>query len=195
MDLNCYITIDGAGIVDQEVCITNAEQPLRGLVDRIHADDHLQLFALPVPGFRQNSIDAAQTTNSSDDFIIYLTIEGTDYENIATEISNPCASIRNLVDGIVQGFNLPKMDNGGNPCKYLIGIQEFIDTADLFILCWSANAVKSDYVELERQRALKRAFPQVRPIEEAKLSIYPISIEPRAELPVDMKDLYSFDVV
>ncbi len=74
-------------------------------------------------------------------------------------------------------------------------IQEFIDTADLFILCWSANAAKSEYVELERQRALKRAFPQVRPIEDAKLSIYPISIEPRAELPADMKDIYNFEVI
>lgn len=73
-------------------------------------------------------------------------------------------------------------------------IQEFIDTADLFILCWSANAAKSDYVEMERKHALKRAFPQVQPIEKAELSIYPMSIEPRAELPADMKDIYNFEV-
>lgn len=76
-----------------------------------------------------------------------------------------------------------------------IKIQEFIDTADLFILCWSENAAKSDYVELERQRALKRAFPQVQPIEKAQLSVYPMSIEPRAELPIDMKDTYNFEVI
>lgn len=74
-------------------------------------------------------------------------------------------------------------------------IQEFIDTADLFILCWSENAAKSNYVELERKRALERAFPTVKPIEKAELTIYPISIEPRAELPVDMRDVYNFEMI
>ena len=74
-------------------------------------------------------------------------------------------------------------------------IQEFIDTADLFILCWSENAAKSNYVELERKRALERAFPNVKPIEKAMLTIYPMSIEPRAELPVDMRDIYNFEVI
>ena len=74
-------------------------------------------------------------------------------------------------------------------------IQEFIDTADLFILCWSENAAKSNYVELERKRALGRAFPSVKPIEKAMLTIYPMSIEPRAELPTDMRDIYNFEVI
>ena len=74
-------------------------------------------------------------------------------------------------------------------------IQEFIDTADLFILCWSANAAKSEYVELERRRALRRAFPQVQPIEKAELAIYPMSFEPRAELPADMIGNYNFEIV
>ncbi len=71
-------------------------------------------------------------------------------------------------------------------------IQEFIDTADLFILCWSKNAAKSDYVDLERKRALKRAFPQVKPLEKAPLHIYPLNIKPRTNLPDDMKDNYHF---
>ena len=71
-------------------------------------------------------------------------------------------------------------------------IKEYIDSADLFILCWSVNAAQSEYVELERQRALKRAYPNVMPFEDAPLSIYPMSIEPRAELPDDMRDTYNF---
>lgn len=71
-------------------------------------------------------------------------------------------------------------------------IKEFIDTADLFILCWSANAAQSEYVELERKRALKRAYPNILHFEETPLSIYPMSIEPRAELPDDMRDTFSF---
>ena len=65
-------------------------------------------------------------------------------------------------------------------------------SADLFILCWSENASKSEYVEKERMQALKRAFPQVKPQQAAKLSIYPMSIETRTELPTDMKDNYHF---
>lgn len=71
-------------------------------------------------------------------------------------------------------------------------IQDYINSADLFVLFWSENAAQSDYVQKERTQALERAFPQIRPQKEAKLSIYPMSIEPRAELPSDMKDNYHF---
>lgn len=71
-------------------------------------------------------------------------------------------------------------------------IQDYINSADLFILCWSENASKSEYVQKERLQALKRAFPQVQPENAAKLRIYPMNIEPRAELPIDMKNYYHF---
>lgn len=71
-------------------------------------------------------------------------------------------------------------------------IQDYINSADLFILCWSENASKSEYVQKERLQALERAFPQVKPEQEAKLRIYPMSIEPHAELPGDMKNFYHF---
>lgn len=71
-------------------------------------------------------------------------------------------------------------------------IKDYINSADLFILCWSENASKSDYVQKERLQALEHAFPQVKPEQAAKLRIYPMSIEPRAELPKDMKDNYHF---
>lgn len=71
-------------------------------------------------------------------------------------------------------------------------IQDYINSADLFVLFWSENAAQSEYVAKERQQALERAFPQVKPQQAAKLSIYPMSIEPRAELPCDMKDNYHF---
>lgn len=71
-------------------------------------------------------------------------------------------------------------------------IQDYINSADLFVLFWSENAAESEYVKKERTQALRRAFPQVRPQQAAKLSIYPMSIEPRAELPSDMKDNYHF---
>ena len=74
-------------------------------------------------------------------------------------------------------------------------IQDYINSADLFILCWSENASKSEYVKKERLQALERAFPQVQPELAAKLRIYPMSIEPRAELPADMRDNYHFEEI
>lgn len=74
-------------------------------------------------------------------------------------------------------------------------IQEYIDTADLFVLCWSVNAQKSKYVELERKRALERASKKINSTNQAELFIYPISIKPRADLPDDMKDTYNFEIV
>ena len=71
-------------------------------------------------------------------------------------------------------------------------IQDYINSADLFVLCWSENASNSDYVRKERLQALERAYPQVQPEKAAKLRIYPMSIEPRAELPIDMKNYYHF---
>ena len=71
-------------------------------------------------------------------------------------------------------------------------IQHYIDTADLFILCWSENASKSDYVKKELEQALMRAYPQIKPPQAAELAIYPMSIEPRAELPANMKEYYHF---
>jgi hypothetical protein len=68
-------------------------------------------------------------------------------------------------------------------------IQDYINSADLFILCWSENAAQSEYVKKERVLALERAYPKV---QDGKLSIYPMNIEPRAELPADMKEYYHF---
>ncbi|MDR0894193.1 MAG: TIR domain-containing protein [Prevotellaceae bacterium] len=69
-------------------------------------------------------------------------------------------------------------------------IFRYIDTADLFILCWSENAVKSEYVAKEKDRALKRAYPQC---DRNPIKIHPINIEPHAELPDDMKQIYHFE--
>ena len=73
-------------------------------------------------------------------------------------------------------------------------IFEYIDSADLFILCWSANAANSEYVGKERRRAMLRAYPQLSH-SEATLKIYPISIEPRTTLPDDMSGIYNFEEI
>lgn len=72
-------------------------------------------------------------------------------------------------------------------------ISDYINSADLFILCWSQNAAESDYVGLERSQALSIA-KNTDPIN-GTLTIHPISITPRAKLPNDMKDHYNFDKI
>ena len=72
-------------------------------------------------------------------------------------------------------------------------ISKFIQNADTFVLCWSENAAKSDYVEKERQEALALAYPQSKPREQAQLWILPYNIEPHAVPPADMIEHYHFD--
>ena len=73
-------------------------------------------------------------------------------------------------------------------------IFDYIDSSDLFVLCWSKNAAVSYYVAKEKGRALLRAYPQLSQ-RDATLKICPISIEPRADLPNDMKEVYNFVVI
>lgn len=77
---------------------------------------------------------------------------------------------------------------------YPIKIQQYIDSADLFVLCWSKNAAMSEYVTRERKQAMSHAFPQVC-MDKATITIHPISIEPRAEYPTDMNEAYHFEEV
>ena len=46
----------------------------------------------------------------------------------------------------------------------------------------------------EKGRALLKAYPQLSQ-RDATLKICPISIEPRADLPSDMKEVYNFEVI
>lgn len=73
-------------------------------------------------------------------------------------------------------------------------IYDYIDSSDLFVLCWSKNAESSEFVAKEKRHALQRAYPQ-KSYDVATLKICPISIEPRADLPNDMKGIYNFEVI
>ena len=73
-------------------------------------------------------------------------------------------------------------------------IYDYIDSSDLFILCWSKNAEDSEYVIKEKNRALLHAYPNIK-LEDATLTICPISIEPRADLPEDIKNVYNYEEI
>lgn len=66
-------------------------------------------------------------------------------------------------------------------------ILSYIENADLFVLCWSKNAAESEWVQIEREHALRL-------IRDGKtsLSIYPLCLRPEAPLPLDMSDKYNF---
>lgn len=66
-------------------------------------------------------------------------------------------------------------------------ILEYIDNADLFVLCWSKNAAESEWVQIERKHALDLIKKG-----NHRLSIYPLSMPPEAPLPEDMSDKYNF---
>ena len=56
-----------------------------------------------------------------DEFIVLLTIEGTELEEVEVKVTDPQKTIRDQINSIVQVFKLPKLDNGGNPIQYLLG--------------------------------------------------------------------------
>lgn len=56
-----------------------------------------------------------------DEFIVNLSIDGTSYEEVEVKITDPHKTIRDLINSIVRKFELPKLDNGGNPIQYLLG--------------------------------------------------------------------------
>lgn len=56
-----------------------------------------------------------------DEFIVNLTIDGTSFEEVEVKVTDPNKTIRDQISSIVQVFELPKIDNGGNPIQYLLG--------------------------------------------------------------------------
>lgn len=56
-----------------------------------------------------------------DEFVITLTIEGTEYEEVEVKVTDPNKTIRDQIASIVSVFELPKMDGGGNPITYQLG--------------------------------------------------------------------------
>lgn len=75
--------------------------------------------------------------------------------------------------------------------EYPDQILDYIDHADLFVLCWSENAANSQWVGIEKKRALDRYQRE----SGSRLRLYPISIKPSADLPNDMRDRFHFGVV
>lgn len=74
-------------------------------------------------------------------------------------------------------------------------IMNNIDESDLFLLLWSENAAKSDYVEKEYLHAMQRAYPQVQPRQKASIVIKPYIIDPLADPPPMLKDIYNFSSI
>lgn len=56
-----------------------------------------------------------------DEFIVLLTIDGTEFDEVEVKISDPTKTIREQVTSIVTVFEMPKIDGGGNPIQYLLG--------------------------------------------------------------------------
>lgn len=55
------------------------------------------------------------------EFIINLTIDGTAYEEVEVKVTDPTKTVRDQIASIIAVFELPKLDNGGNPIQYLLG--------------------------------------------------------------------------
>ena len=66
-------------------------------------------------------IMATEEFYEEEEFIINLTIDGTEFEEVEVKVTDPNKTIRDQITSIVSVFELPKIDNGGNPIQYLLG--------------------------------------------------------------------------
>lgn len=60
--------------------------------------------------------------NYDDEFVINLTIDGSALEEVEVKVNDPNKPLRDQINSLVQVFELPKMDNGGTPIQYLLGL-------------------------------------------------------------------------
>lgn len=61
----------------------------------------------------------------SEDMVVNLTIEGTEYKNVEMLVSDPSKTIQEQIDSIISVFELPKYYNDGTtPRQYLLAIFE-----------------------------------------------------------------------
>ena len=78
-------------------------------------DNHLVIT------YKNIRIMATEEFYEEEEFIINLTIDGTEYEEVEVKVTDPNKTIRDQITSIVSVFELPKIDNGGNPIQYLLG--------------------------------------------------------------------------
>lgn len=71
--------------------------------------------------YKNIRIMANEEFYEGEEFIINLTIDGTEYEEVEVKVTDPNKTIRDQITSIVSVFELPKIDNGGNPIQYLLG--------------------------------------------------------------------------
>lgn len=80
-----------------------------------------------MPGFGEeefnNQINNTMANEEffDEDLIIILSIDGTEYEEVEVKVTNPNKTVSDQINSIVQVFELPKIDGGGNPIQYLLG--------------------------------------------------------------------------
>ncbi|MDE7154531.1 MAG: toll/interleukin-1 receptor domain-containing protein [Muribaculaceae bacterium] len=91
------------------------------------------------------------------------------------------------IQGIDYFFDEHSLRTGDNFPKE---IEEYISSCDVFVLCWSENAKSSDWVRRECNMALQRYNS-----ESDKFKIYPISIIPRADLPLSLQEKFHFGTI
>ena len=71
--------------------------------------------------YKNIRIMANEEIYDEEEFIINLTIDGTEFEEVEVKVTDPNKTIRDQITSIVSVFELPKIDNGGNPIQYLLG--------------------------------------------------------------------------
>ena len=94
-----------------------------------------------------------------DDFIINLSIENTEFEEVEVKVEDPNRTIRDLINNIIREFDLPKMGEDGKPYSYFLGrpvggdnpeIFKFEDENGFELCLLDNNVLPGDHITLVR---------------------------------------------
>ncbi|MCH5224513.1 MAG: hypothetical protein J1D77_00890 [Muribaculaceae bacterium] len=84
-------------------------------------------------------MEYVEIPEGGNEFIVILTIEGTPYEEVEVQITDPYKTIRDQIENIVRAFELPKVNDDGEPIIYHLGKLKDSDDSETFILDETGN--------------------------------------------------------
>lgn len=85
-------------------------------------DEEAMLLNILLNKYSHNRLSSKNVDFVEDKLLLNLTIDGTSFEDVEVEVSNPFKTISALINSIIQVFDLPKIDNEHNRIRYQLGL-------------------------------------------------------------------------
>lgn len=105
----------------QKVADAKQQEELRALITGSGLSHTKEQIENPHPDELQSEME---DWADDEELIVYLTIEGTSYEEVEVRVSDPTKTIRDQIKSIVRVFELPEKEKDGTSIRYELGLVE-----------------------------------------------------------------------